>query len=396
MTEDYKKQIVDLYAEYGTYAKVKEILGCSWDSICQATKEAGVNKGIGGNNTRMLPDSKYIELANAGMTVKEISKELGVYNSTVIKRLQKLDISPLFINPKKAFDLGVKEVKEWTNGKFEFVSKYTQKGTVYYLVRCANCGAEFGRAKPGIRDRNIRCPNCYRPKCQVYLRRLEQADHKKAELAKTKKCVICGSEFHNSDERRKTCSADCAAVLKEANHGLKRFRHKGGKVIDYGITLRRVYERDKGLCWICGKKTDFSDVLYTKAGHKYCGDSHPVKDHLIPLAHGGDESWENVRLACWRCNKIKSDAIVDVEETEKGKRLVVSERCGKKNGAIPVSQYSLDGNLIKTYCSESQASKETGIPRCQINAARVGRQQTAHGFVWKCANSAATGKKQGE
>lgn len=383
MTEDYKKQIVDLYAEYGTYAKVKAILGCSWDSICQATKEAGVNKGSGGNNTRTLPDSKYIELANTGMTVKEISKELGVHNSTVLNRLRKLGISPLFINPKKAFDLGTKEVKEWTSGKFEFVGKYNQNGTVYYLVRCANCGAEFGRAKPEIRDRNIRCPNCYRPKCKTYIRKLERAEHNKIEYAKEKECVICKKIFHNSDERRKTCSPECARILKDANHGLKRFRHKGGAVVDYGITLKRVYERDHGRCWICGCQTNFDDVRYTKDGVKYCGYTYPVKDHLVPLSCGGEESWENVRLACWKCNRDKSDAIVDVTETAKGKRIVVSERCGKKDGSIPIAQYSKSGELIKVFDSIMQASRETGIAHCQISAARAGRQKTAHGYIWK-------------
>lgn len=276
-------------------------------------------------------------------------------------------------------------VSNWTRNKFIYLKEYKQKGAAYFLIKCSNCGEIFGREKRGIRDRNIRCPKCYKPKTKSYLRKLERAEHNKIEYAKNKECVICKNIFHNSDERRKTCSTECAKVLKESNHGLKRFKHKGGKIKDYGITLKRVYERDHGICWICGKKTNFNDVRYTKDGHKYCGDTHPVKDHLVPLAYGGDESWENVRLACWRCNKEKSDAIVDISKTEKGKRLVVSERCGKKDGSIPIAQYSLSGELLKTYNSISQASRETGTPVCQISAVRLGRQKTAHGYIWKTA-----------
>lgn len=272
----------------------------------------------------------------------------------------------------------------YTNGKFEYIGEYVNEHRTHYLVvKCLNCGEAFSRDINGIKNRNIRCPKCYKPKNQGYLRRLERAEHSRLEYAKPKQCVICGNEFHNSDERRKTCSPDCAHVLKEANHGLKRFRHKGGAIIDYGITLKRIYERDNGKCWICGCQTNFDDVLYTENGHKYCGDTHPVKDHIVPLAYGGDESWENIRLACWRCNKTKSDAIVDVEKTEQGKRLVVSERCGKKDGSIPVAQYTLDGGLVKVYKSASQAERETGIAHCQISAARSGRQKTAHGYIWK-------------
>lgn len=275
------------------------------------------------------------------------------------------------------------DVAQWTCGKFSFVQEYMQKNTKFYLVKCTNCGAVFGRSKRGLQKYNTRCPNCYKPKCESYLKRLARAEYSKTEYEKEKECVICKKVFHNSDERRKTCSQECAKILRASNHGLQRFRHKGGKIKDYGITLIRVYERDNGKCWICGRQTNFDDVLFTDNGQKYCGDTHPVRDHIIPLSRGGEESWENIRLACWRCNREKSDAIVNIEKTEKGQKIVVSERCGKKDGSISIVQYTLDRTLIKIYESIRQASRETGIPSCQISAARVGRQKTAHGYIWE-------------
>lgn len=41
------------------------------------------------------------------------------------------------------------------------------------------------------------------------------------------------------------------------------------------------------------------------------------------------------------------------------------------------------GELVREYDSISEASRDTGIPVCQISAARLGRQKTAHGFLWK-------------
>lgn len=382
MTEEYKKQIVDLYIELGTYAKVKAVLGCSWDSICQATKEAGINKGSGGNHPNMIPDNKFVELAKTGKTVKEIAQVLGVYNSTVSQRLRKLGIEPIFQNKDLKFQEDARKIEDRSCGRFVLLSISKTNHDKKAEIQCKECGEIFVRSLSNI-SKTTRCPKCYRPKDKRYLRRLERVDHNKVEYTKKKRCVICGNEFHNSDERRKTCSPECARILKDANHGLKRFRHKGGAVVDYGITLKRVYERDHGKCWICGCQTSFDDVRYTKDGVKYCGYTHPVKDHLVPLSYGGEESWENVRLACWKCNRDKSDAIVDVTETEKGKRIVVSERCGKKDGSIPVAQYSKSGELIKVFDSIRQASKETGIACCQISAARTGRQKTAHGYIWK-------------
>ena len=383
MTEEYKKRIVELYIELGTYKKVKDILGCSWDNICQATKEAGINKGLGGNHPNMVPDSVIIQLSNSGKTVKEIAQQLGVYNGTIAKRLRKLGIEPVFVNNDDVFDYESKRVEKWTGGKYTLIGIHKANHGRKFEIKCNNCGEIFFRDPAGIKTRDTRCPKCYKPKNKGYVRKLARSNFAKAEYSKAKKCVICGSVFHNSDERRKTCSAECAKILKESNHGLKRFRHKGGEIIDYGITLKRVFERDKGKCWICGCQTNFDDVLYTADGHKYCGKTHPVKDHLIPLSHGGDESWENIRLACWQCNKEKSDALVNIDETTRGKKLVVSERCGKKDGSIPIAQYSINGELIKTFESIMQASRETGIAHCQISAVKNGRQKTAHGYIWK-------------
>lgn len=277
----------------------------------------------------------------------------------------------------------LENVALWSKGTLEFLGSIKKASGTFYKVRCAKCGTVFTRERTNIRDRDTRCPGCYKPKNKGYLRKLERAEFAKLEKAKPKKCVICGNQFHSSDERRKTCSHECAGILKKSNSGLKRFRHKGGRIIDYGITLERVYERDNGVCWICGRHCNFDDIKYTDKGARHCGDSHPVKDHIVPLSAGGDESWENVRLACWRCNREKSDAIVDVAKTEQGSKVVVSERCGKKDGSIQIAQYSLDGGLIKEYKSISEASRATGIPVCQISAVRKGRQKTAHGFVWK-------------
>lgn len=279
------------------------------------------------------------------------------------------------------------EVNMWSGGALEYLGTIVKSSSVFYKVRCTKCGEIFTRERRGIRDRNTRCPSCYKPKNKGYLRKLERAEFAQLEKSKSKICVICGKTFYSSDERRKTCSHDCATILKKSNAGLKRFRHKGGDVVDYGITLKRVFDRDKGICWICGKRCDFNDVRYTSKGIKYCGDTHPVKDHVIPLSAGGDESWENVRLACWRCNRDKSDAIVDVAETERGARLVVSERCGKKDGSIPIAQLSLNGEFVREYGSISEASRDTGIPVCQISAARLGRQKTAHGFLWRAVGT---------
>lgn len=54
-----------------------------------------------------------------------------------------------------------------------------------------------------------------------------------------------------------------------------------------------------------------------------------------------------------------------------------------KNGSQPVSQFSLDGNFIKSYHSIGEAAKETNIDRASISKACAGILQTAGKFKWK-------------
>ena len=74
-------------------------------------------------------------------------------------------------------------------------------------------------------------------------------------------------------------------------------------------THRLAFERNKKkiyatqtVCGICGKPVDFS-LRYT----------HPLSpciDHIIPIAKGGHPSdIENMQLAHWTCNRMKSDKI---------------------------------------------------------------------------------------
>lgn len=54
-----------------------------------------------------------------------------------------------------------------------------------------------------------------------------------------------------------------------------------------------------------------------------------------------------------------------------------------RNGSQPVSQFSLDGNFIKSYHSIGEAAKETNIDRASISKACAGILQTAGKFKWK-------------
>lgn len=58
------------------------------------------------------------------------------------------------------------------------------------------------------------------------------------------------------------------------------------------ISLEQLYERDKGICGICKKPVTKKQLLSGLAN----------RDHIIPVANGGSNRQENLRLAHYSCN----------------------------------------------------------------------------------------------
>lgn len=55
----------------------------------------------------------------------------------------------------------------------------------------------------------------------------------------------------------------------------------------------------------------------------------------------------------------------------------------KKDSFYKVDQYLINGTFINTYESSNMASKNTGVPVCQIRSVCNGENKTAHGYVWR-------------
>lgn len=68
---------------------------------------------------------------------------------------------------------------------------------------------------------------------------------------------------------------------------------------------------------------------------------------------------------------------------------IIGKKYGKQNGinsSKPVSQYTKCGELIKSYPSAREASRELGISYKVISKCCNGNSKTYRGFIWKFAN----------
>ena len=115
-----------------------------------------------------------------------------------------------------------------------------------------------------------------------------------------RECVVCGKRFDTWIPHKHTCSDECEYARKS-----KRIPYE--QVIDTDITVKALYERDKGICHLCGKPCDYNDIDRERNA---IGKNYPSIDHVYPLIRGGMHSWDNVRLAHVGCNASKRDKVI--------------------------------------------------------------------------------------
>lgn len=143
-------------------------------------------------------------------------------------------------------------------------------------------------------------------------------------------CTVCrdvlDEEYRrrNASRKRNTVCKDCAVPLpdqawirrcepcrialakkmRQKHHRLagcknarQRARHHG---VEYEyINRKKVFDRDKWRCGICGKKVD-----------KRLKYPHPMSvslDHIVPMSLGGGHLYVNVQCSHWLCNTEKCD-----------------------------------------------------------------------------------------
>ncbi|MDH5099762.1 HNH endonuclease [Lactobacillus kefiranofaciens] len=117
-------------------------------------------------------------------------------------------------------------------------------------------------------------------------------------------CKECGRAFESTWGKQfcsKTCKKRWTNHLREQKRSKRaKLARKNGKY-DNSISLEKIYKRDHGICYICGKKLNL-DTYYNDP-------LAPTIEHVIPIIKGGTHTWDNVKLACRECNTAKGSKL---------------------------------------------------------------------------------------
>lgn len=198
-------------------------------------------------------------------------------------------------------------------GAFEYVGNYTgSEGTAD--VRCLICGAIITRSWITIKQGAVACDNCKRLALEEKQRQQRKEQEQKQIKALLKRedgfdqlafsvCECCGGLFIPPKRGIKYCSRECRERVHNAVKKDRRLRRMARDGADK-ITLERLFDRDGGVCYICGGTCEWTDCEQRESAF-IAGNKYPSIDHVIPLSCGGAHVWGNVRLAHRICNTVK-------------------------------------------------------------------------------------------
>lgn len=144
----------------------------------------------------------------------------------------------------------------------------------------------------------------YRPRCKK-CDLLSRDKKKRAEYEKKywdkrrndKRKIVLKSYYANIDhhkkKRKQYLKTDSGKSKHRKYNQNRRSRLKNAFVEE--VEPIEIYREQDGVCYLCGKFLEFSDIEL---------------DHVVPLSRGGLHEKSNIRIACVRCNRSKGSKLL--------------------------------------------------------------------------------------
>lgn len=264
-----------------------------------------------------------------GHTQEEVGRLFGVCEETARKYCKGISPMDKFSQFQKRTEEQFDAIVRKYNSNWRYKSGYTS-GDCRINIQCTICGTIFNRSMNTIRHKHAeRCVYCLKlekEKVREQVEEIKRIRHEQAianrpvliakarakqreatkqrQEARRHDCPICGE----STTRPKYCSNKCSVIANTRKnnsvHEARRRTKLKAVVVDKGITLKKLYDRDGGRCWICGMVCDYADKTYTDKT-MIAGNMYPSIDHVVALSDGGAHAWDNVKLAHRICNSLR-------------------------------------------------------------------------------------------
>lgn len=327
-TSDERNLIISLYYTDMNAHEVARHTDRSYSFVRNLWRSAGLS------NKRTHFQDKVYQLRKQGKCSVEIAEALGkpvkaVYQCATSIGLPFTDEekrqSKLLGHIKQANTLcGGEEARierqrqyiEENHPGWSYVSGFVASDGFMQLLH-SSCGNVIEKSAVTVRHNHglLVCPFCEEKKKEE-----REAERRQEELEREKRfwsqeftqttiafrvCPECGTPHVKT--WTKYCSRACARKVanRRADKRVRKIKNRDG-----GISLRKLYKRDNGKCWLCGGECDYLDFKRDAEGNFIVGSKYPSIDHVYPLSKGGAHRWDNVKLAHHYCNTLKRDKVV--------------------------------------------------------------------------------------
>ena len=309
-SDKHKKEIQRLRDAGLTYEQIAHVLSMDTKYVARLCCLMGINQYADTEKRHCLYCGKEFE-------APKTSNKLYCCEA----HRKKVSVGRAKNNPK-ADDSHVAEMVRTHAPGWEYVGGYTgSDGTAE--IRHKTCGATMTKPVVTIRHgKKLFCARCdelerqakekaaaearAKAKAERHAKAIENQRKRRAEMALPKakpivKCRVCGQWFYGKSKTSCICSDECRRKAENHRYTLKKDarRRKAQTKETKTITLQKLFKRDGGICWICGKPCDIT-------AH-YNANNYPSVDHLLPISKGGKDEWSNIKLAHRICNTLRGN-----------------------------------------------------------------------------------------
>lgn len=331
LIDERNQRMIDLANQGSCCEEIKDKLNLNISAtyIQSLLRSFGVHAQVKPRKKReeVYPErnAEIVKLRKQNLGYREIASALNIDRGIAAAVCRKYGLGGVL--SEKQEGRPIKNHNQYVNGFlgncFTYVGGFCGCDS-YVKIQCNKCGYVFEKSMTTIRQKQSQhfvCPHCETLKKEETLLnkmlKREKAAEERRERAKTRaaekeaereakkrtvECKICGTEFVTYSSVKCCCSSECSKKYQNRlSSRRKDKRITDDKRIDKDITALKLYVRDGGKCWICGGRCDTNDYI-KKDGVTICGDNYPSVDHIIPVCDGGEDSWDNVRLAHRICN----------------------------------------------------------------------------------------------
>lgn len=330
LTDKQVRDIRVMYASCHDKKAVAEKFGIPEYTVYYRCKDIWVNKVAGREYDDAILTMRHLGMSNYG----QIAKAVGCDKSTVRSVCKRLGIE-ITDEDRRRNEAeshqknSIEQVRKLCLDRgFEYVGGYVNNMSTVE-IRCVECGRTHTVTWPHLICSDHTCPHCRKDEAarakelnewrKAMRRRLrdirrrsdaaERERKRRAELA-NHRCEWCGRLFTAKTPKQRFCSPECRdanakARRKACDRRASEARYRRLVVVDHDITLEKLARRDGDVCQLCGKKVDWTDCETREDGTFVAGNMYPSIDHIVPVASGGKEAWDNVQLAHRVCNSMK-------------------------------------------------------------------------------------------